>query len=103
MLRRILITIFIILILLASTSQLQPVYLRALGAVDGTFGLRPVSHKCAGLGLTGDWVAGALPSADWQATFGLFQIRYFVPREASGRDFCFGQDVWRCLAERVRL
>ncbi|OGO75744.1 MAG: hypothetical protein A3K45_09105 [Chloroflexi bacterium RIFOXYC12_FULL_59_14] len=84
-------------------TQLQPVFLRALGAVDGTFGLRPVSHKCAGITLTGDAATRRFPSADWEGTFGLFRVRYFVPREAMDRDFCLGQDVWRCLAERVRL
>ena len=101
--RRFLLSVLGILVLLALLTPLQPALLRALGAVDGTFCLRPTSHKCAGLTLTGEWVAGALSSKDWRGTFGLFQIRYFVPREATERGFCLGQDVWRCLAERVRL
>ena len=94
MLRRILITLFIILILLASTSQLQPVYLRALGAVDGTFGLRPTTHKCVGILLDGKWVGENLPQDEWQETFGLFKMRYFNRAIMPDSDFCLGQDVW---------
>ena len=76
------------------SAQFQPALLHSLGAVDGTFGLRPVSHKCAGLTLTNKTVTRGFPSADWQGKFGLFSIRYFVTREAGGRGFCLGQDVW---------
>jgi hypothetical protein len=92
--RHFLLSVLGILVLLALLIQLQPALLRALGAVDGTFGLRPISHKCAGITLTDDWVAGALSFTDWWGKFGLFSIRYFVPRDASGRNFCLGQDVW---------
>ncbi len=92
--RRFWIFIFGILTLLALASQLQPAYLRARGAVDGTFGLRPVSHHCAGLTLAGATVTRRFPSAEWEGTFGFFRARYHVTREATGRDFCLGQDVW---------
>jgi hypothetical protein len=92
--RRGLLIFIIVLLLSVLLTQLQPALLHALGAVDGTFGLRPVSHKCAGLTLAGTTVARGFPSADWQGRFGFFSIRYLVPPEALGRDFCLGQDVW---------
>jgi hypothetical protein len=91
---RVIFDILGIILFLALVTQLQPVFLDALGALNGTFGLRPTSHRCVGLSVSADWVTGALPSADWQGTFGLFRVRYFVPREAGGGGFCLGQDVW---------
>jgi hypothetical protein len=81
------------LTLLALATQLQPIFLRALGAVDGTFGLRPVSHRCAGLTVSAE-AAARLPSADWEGTLGFFHARYHVTREANDRDYCLGQDIW---------
>ena len=75
-------------------TQLQPVLLRALDAVDGSFGLRPVTHQCVGLRLAGGTVSARFPSADWEGTIGFFHVRYFVTRDATDRDFCLGQDVW---------
>ena len=85
--------LLIILVILLLLTQLQPLFLQSLGAVDGTFGLRPVSHHCAGLTISGE-TAARLPSADWDGALGVFRVRYNVTREASGRDFCLGQDVW---------
>ncbi|MFZ5857150.1 MAG: hypothetical protein ACOYZ6_09975 [Chloroflexota bacterium] len=82
-----------ILLCLIAT-QLQPVLLRTLDAVDGSFGLRPMTHQCAGLRLTGGAVSARFPSADWEGTIGFFHVRYFVTRDAMDRDFCLGQDVW---------
>ena len=86
--------LLIILVILLLLTQLQPLFLQSLGAVDGTFGLRPVSHRCAGLTLSGETVAARLPSADWEGTLGVFRARYHVTREANGREYCLGQDVW---------
>ena len=80
--------------LLALVTQLQPLYLRFIGAVDGTFGLRPISHACAGLRPTGEWLTAHLAAADWQGKVGYFSIRYHVPKEAGDREFCLGQDIW---------
>lgn len=92
--KKILLGLFISLLILILLTQLQPLFLRSLGAVDGTFGLRPVSHECAGITLTGEWVSARLAPADWQKKVGYFSIRYQVPQEAEGRVFCLGQDVW---------
>ena len=92
--RRILFFILDLIILLAVLSQLQPVYLHLVGAVDGTFGLRPVSHQCAGLMLSSEAVTRQLPPADWEKRIGFFHVRYFIPREADERKFCLGQDIW---------
>lgn len=92
--RRAWIGLLVVVILLALLTQLQPLFLRSFGAVDGTFGLRPVSHRCAGLTLAGETVAARLPSADWEGTLGVFRVRYHVTREASGREVCLGQDIW---------
>lgn len=80
--------------LLLVLMQLQPLFLRTRNAVDGSFGLRPVSHQCAGLRLTGEWVARRMPPIDWEGNLGYFHARYLVPHEASGREFCLGQDIW---------
>jgi hypothetical protein len=82
---------FTILLLL---TQLQPLFLRVLGAVDGTFGLRPVTHQCAGLRLTGGFVLERFPATEWEGKFGFFRARYFVTRDAMDWDFCLGQDIW---------
>ncbi|MEW5941801.1 MAG: hypothetical protein AB1750_19230 [Chloroflexota bacterium] len=92
--RRAWLILLIVLALLLLLTQLQPTLLQLSGAVDGSFGLRPTSHKCAGFTLNGDWVAARLSPADWQGKFGRFSLRWFVPEEAGGRDFCLGQDVW---------
>jgi hypothetical protein len=92
--RRNLFILLVVLALLFLLTQLQPGLLRRSGAVDGSFGLRPTSHKCAGIALRDDWVAAHLNPSDWQGKFGRFSLRWFVPEEAGGRDFCLGQDVW---------
>lgn len=38
-----------------------------------------------------------------KSKFGKLRVGYYATRETMGRDFCLGQDVWRCLVERVRL
>ena len=99
-------TLFVFLVsilLIVLLTQLQPAYLHAIGAVDGTFGLRPTTHKCVGILLDGKWVGENLPQNEWQETFALFKMRYFNRAIMPDSEFCLGQDVWRCLAERVRL
>jgi hypothetical protein len=92
--RRAKLILVVVVVLLLVLTQLQPVFLRSIGAVDGSFGLRPVSHRCAGIRLSGEWIAVHLAPADWQATLGYFSIRYHIPNEATGREFCLGQDIW---------
>jgi len=81
-------------LLLVALTQLQPFFLGLSGAVDGSFGLRPLSHKCAGIKLSGERIAARLGPADWQAKLGYFSVRYYVPDEAAEWDFCLGQDIW---------
>ena len=92
--KKILRGLFFSLLIILLLTQFQPILLRTLGAVDGTFGLRPVSHQCAGLTLSGETVTRRFPSTEWEGRIGFFRVRYFVTREASGRDFCMGQDIW---------
>ena len=77
-------------------SQLQPFIVRAAGAVDGTFGVRPTSHKC--LGITHEASDGDIwpPTGDVEFNLWLFQFQYTVnDNDKSGhRLICTGQDLW---------
>ncbi|MBV6394653.1 MAG: hypothetical protein HFACDABA_00219 [Anaerolineales bacterium] len=86
-------------LLFFALTQLQPFFLNLFGAVDGSFGLRPLSHKCAGIKLSGEWIAARLSPADWEAKLGYFVLRYYVPQNAADWDFC-GAGY---LVRRVRL
>jgi hypothetical protein len=89
----VLLTILVIAIFL---SQLQPFIIRAAGGVDGTFGVRPVSHKC--LGITHQVTEGDFwpPNGDLEFTLWLFQFRYLVSeKDRSDHSLmCTGQDLW---------
>ena len=89
----VLLTFLVITIFL---SQLQPFIVRAAGAVDGTFGVRPVSHRC--LGITHEASEGGIwaPVGEVEFTLWLFQFRYTVSEnDRSGhRLMCTGQDLW---------
>ena len=77
-------------------SQLQPFIVKAAGGVNGTFGIRPVSHKC--LGVTHQASEGDIwpPVGDIEYTLWLFQFRYTVSEyDRSGHVLmCTGQDLW---------
>lgn len=92
--RRVRLILAVAIVLLIVLTQFQPLFLRSLGAVDGSFGLRPVSHKCAGIILSGEKITARFPPADWQGKLGYFSIRYQVLSEATEGEFCLGQDVW---------
>ena len=55
-------------------SQLQPFIVKAAGAVDGTFGVRPISHKC--LGITHEAIEGDIwpPTGNVEFNLWLFQF-----------------------------
>lgn len=76
--------------------QCQPLLLNAIGAIDGSFGVRRISHHCLGLTLNDESVARILPRGDVEFHFLLFHFRYAVnPTESStNRAYCLGQDVW---------
>jgi hypothetical protein len=77
-------------------TQLQPLVLRAAGAVDGTFGIRPKTHQCLGLTLEAEGAASRLPAGDVEFRLGFFHFRYSVSEEAGAaqRPICVGQDIW---------
>jgi hypothetical protein len=84
----------LLLLACAASTQLQPVLLRSLGAVDGSFGLRPVSHTCVGLQVDGKTL-GWLPAADIRFKVWNFSFRYWVDESISPqRPTCLGQDIW---------
>ena len=94
--RRFLLPALILAMLLAcaATTQLQPWLLHRLGAVDGSFGVRPMSHDCLGLKTEAAALSG-LPFADIRFRVGLFSVRYWVRDGASpAMRYCLGQDVW---------
>jgi hypothetical protein len=77
-------------------SQLQPLVVRAAGGVGGSFGVRPVSHRCLGLVLEGPDRASKLPAGEVEFQLGLFHFRYSLSEEDRLGDgpICVGQDVW---------
>lgn len=83
-----------LLLACAASTQLQPVVLRSIGAVDGSFGVRPMSHQCVGLRVDGA-LLGWWPAADVRFSVGRFSIRYWVDEDLlPERPYCLGQDVW---------
>ncbi len=92
-LRHPLLTLILVLACAVST-QLQPFLLKSVSALDGSFGVQPMSHACAGLKLNGpsiDW----LPAADFRFNVGQFSVRYWVDEESRlERLVCVGQDIW---------
>jgi hypothetical protein len=93
--RRISLSVLIATVIMVcfAVTQLQPALVQGFGAVNGTFGLRPMSHDCAGLRISGDKLAW-LPDGDGQGRLWLFAFRYSVPADPSGQTFCLGQDLW---------
>jgi hypothetical protein len=91
-----LISALVALAAVLALSQLQPLVLRSVGAVDGSFGLRPVSHRCLGLTLRSEKNLSPLPQGDLEFHFGWFHFRYSIrPEDRTGeRSICVGQDVW---------
>ncbi len=77
-------------------SQLQPFIVKAAGAVDGSFGVRPKSHKC--LGITHRASEGSIwpPAGNLEFNLWLFQFQYKVSDNArAGHNLmCTGQDLW---------
>jgi len=76
-----------------AVTQLQPALLHGRGALDGSFGLRPMSHDCAGLRIAAENLAW-LPAGEIRFRLGLFDFRYSVEAQPGGRTFCLGQDLW---------
>jgi hypothetical protein len=81
------------LLLCCAATQFQVTLVRGLGAVNGSFGLRPLSHDCLGLEIAGEKLAW-LPDGEWDARIILFTLRYALPADPSGRTYCLGQDLW---------
>jgi len=77
-------------------SQLQPFMVKAAGAVDGTFGVRPITHKCLGITHKASEGYSWPPVGDLEFNLWLFQFRYTVSEnDKSGhRLMCTGHDLW---------
>jgi hypothetical protein len=77
-------------------TQLQPLVIRAAGAVDGSFGIRPMSHRCLGLKLRSEKGLAGLPAGDVEFHLGWFHFRYSIGVEdrSGERPVCLGQDIW---------
>ena len=88
--------LLIVVVVVLILSQFQPLLLRSVGAIDGTFGIRPISHKCLGLTLEAEQSISQLPLGDVELHLGLFHFRYVVSEEDSSRQrpICVGQDLW---------
>jgi len=80
-------TVFVV-----TMTVLQLAAVNLSGGVGGTFGIRPVSHRCIGIPVDGA-TTSALPTGDWGFSF-LLDVRYYMPQEREGVEFCLGQDIW---------
>jgi len=84
----------ILVLACAASTQLKPFLLKSLGALDGSFGVRPMSHACAGLMLNSASI-DRLPTAVFRFNVGRFSVRYWVDEGSrSERRYCLGQDIW---------
>ncbi|MBE3119300.1 MAG: hypothetical protein IMZ50_11175 [Candidatus Atribacteria bacterium] len=51
--KRLRLPLLVLVLACPASTHLQPFLLKSLGALDGSFGLRPMSHACADLRLNG--------------------------------------------------
>jgi len=70
---------------------LQHLVVSAFGGVDGSFGIRPATHRCLGLTVPADYF-GWLPACIMEVRWPLY-LRYQVGGGRGG-GYCIGQDVW---------
>lgn len=63
------------------------------GSIGGSFGIRPLSHKCFGLVLSSHTANRLLPKGN--VKFNLFwkKYEYRVGKDWS-KAYCLGQDIW---------
>jgi len=89
----VLLTVLAILLFL---SQLQPFIVKAAGAVDGSFGVRPKSHKCLGITHIASEEAFWPPEGAVEFDLWLFQFQYKVSdNDKAGHTLmCTGQYLW---------
>lgn len=71
-------------------TQLQPAIIHSTGGVAGSFGVRPVSHRCLGFVVADN---DYFPSGEIEFTMFLFHFRYSISHEDE-RPLCVGQDIW---------
>lgn len=81
-----------VLIVAAPILVMQSVIAPIFHAVDGSFGLQPVTHGCIGLLVKPESVS-FLPQGKVETDF-LIHLRYDVLPQNADRDYCLGQDVW---------
>lgn len=74
--RRVVISLLLLLLLALILSQLQGVLLSSLGAIDGSFGVRPITQGCVGVIAQGAESAARFPRGDVEFRLGLFHFRY---------------------------
>ncbi|MEW6094722.1 MAG: hypothetical protein AB1531_12240 [Chloroflexota bacterium] len=94
--KRLLIPLLTLTFLLACalSTQLQPALIKSQWGVDGAFGVRPMSHQCMGLQVSGASIRW-LPAAEIRFRVGQFSFNYIVEKEpAPERPYCIGQDIW---------
>ncbi len=81
-------TLLVIFLLL----QIQTWVVERAGGVDGSFGIRPVTHKCLGFTYLPKG-SGIFPSGEVEFNLIRFHFRYSVSHN-DDRPFCVGQDIW---------
>lgn len=79
--KRLRLPLLVLVLVCPASTHLQPFLLKSLGALDGSFGLRPMSRACADLRLNGASI-GWLSAADFRFKLGAFSVRYWVDNEA---------------------
>ncbi len=94
--RFILIPILLVFLGCCLLSQLQPILLHAMGAVAGSFGVQPQSHRCIGFSIPGNDIQSFFPAGNIHGGISAFEYRYFVAYNTGNylRRVCIGQDLW---------
>lgn len=84
--------VVIVLVAFMLLMQLQPEIVGLAGGVEGSFGVRAVSHKCIGF-VVYDVGKGIFQPAELEFRLMRFHFRYSVS-EVNERPQCVGQDIW---------
>lgn len=80
----------IVILMIFLLSQMQPWGIERMGGVAGSFGVRPITHKCLGVTISTNEV---FPSGEVEFQLIQFHFRYSVSDD-NDRPLCVGQDIW---------
>lgn len=65
-----------------------------LGGIDGSFGIRPRSHRCIGIVISNKRALNTFPKGDVAFNFLGKSYVYRIDETRMRHDVCIGQDIW---------